>query len=643
FVDDDTLAADDTALDHALASRGFAEATASHRVARLPPEADGTERIAVVFHVDEGDQFLVRNVLLDGGDPALTGDVLAALSSCKAAPGAKGKGGKLAPSDCARGPLRVDELDADADRIKGLYAAKGYPSALISLAESFSDARTPGVVDVDLRVTVQATTAKLDKAVLGEVFLLGNITTNAAVLRRELGVTAENSGQPLDPELIQKGVNRIRRSGLFSRVSLDYVGLDAPNVPVDVLLQVEEKPSLAVDSSIGFSTESLFTLGLEVREKNAFGSMIELGMIIDEGLFIGRQSQLQLPARWPRILGTDLALTVTPFLSYLDESSGVTLSATDPVAGAGQAFLGQTLRRRLAAAGAAASVDYALNFIPGLKPDTLTVGLAYELRSEWTSLHAAPYAPFSADALRTISGLTDALDEDPARVATLTPRIFYSNIDNPFDPLAGASAELLFKASSPLWLSQGTYGVLGASTTGYTTFLDRFTLAGRVSLRWGFSQGALACGECSWALMQSDLLLLGGERSVRGYGENTIGVRSELLTPRLEDESAVGPRPGLFGLEGSVELRMLLWKNLGIGDLKPAVFIDGGVTTDDAAGAFAFADRLHAHELGLSVGAGLRYVMPVGPALFDCAVSPIELTATGTPVAGCSLALGYTF
>jgi outer membrane protein assembly factor BamA len=130
---------------------------------------------------------------------------------------------------------------------------------------------------------------------------------------------------------------------------------------------------------------------------------------------------------------------------------------------------------------------------------------------------------------------------------------------------------------------------------------------------------------------------------VRGYGENTIGVRSALYTPRLDALDAAGPRPGTFGAEGTLELRYLAWKNLGIGDLKPAIFVDGGVSTDDAATAFNFSDRLRAHELGLSVGAGLRYVMPVGPALVDCAVSPISRTASGGPVAGCNLALGYTF
>jgi outer membrane protein assembly factor BamA len=623
----------------AMSTRGFPEAEITPRIVRLQPAENGTERRAVVFDVDEGTRFVVKEIELRGGDPALAEETLAALSACRDAVGKAQNEKRVSPAACKDGPLRVAELDADSDRVRALYAANGYPNVRALIEAAFAPAG-----ETRLRVTITPHEGrKLEKAVLGEVFVQGNTTTNADVLRRELGVTAKDEGAPLDPLAIQKGVSRIRRSGLYSRVNLDYVGLDEPEVPVDVIVRVEEKPSLSVDSSIGFSTERLFSLGLEVKEKNAFGSMIELGGIVDYGLFIGRATQLQLPARWPRILGTDLAAAFTPFASYRDESSGVKLDGADPVAGAGDAFLGAGPRRRIAATGAALSLDYAVNQIDALTPDKLTIGVAYELRSEWANLDAKPYRPFDGEYVATVAGLTDTLRVEPARIAALTPRVLFSDIDNPFDPLEGAAAEVLFKALSSLWLAEDWFGVLGARGAAYTTFGERVTLAGRVGMRWGFAADDKPCGECRWALMQSDLLLLGGERSVRGYGENTIGVRSPLYTPRLEPLDASGPRPGLFGAQASGEVRVLAYKNLGIGDLKPAVFVDAGMSTDDPRRAHLLADRLAARELGLSVGAGLRYVMPVGPALLDCAISPIDRTAANVPVAGCHLALGYTF
>ncbi len=102
-------------------------------------------------------------------------------------------------------------------------------------------------------------------------------------------------------------------------------------------------------------------------------------------------------------------------------------------------------------------------------------------------------------------------------------------------------------------------------------------------------------------------------------------------------------RQGLFGAHGTFEVRTLLWKGLGFGDLKPAAFVDAGVLTDDARSAWQFDRLIAARELGVSVGAGLRYVMPVGPAVFDCAVSPVHRTNAGVPIYGCDLAFGYAF
>ena len=47
---------------------------------------------------------------------------------------------------------------------------------------------------------------------------------------------------------------------------------------------------------------------------------------------------------------------------------------------------------------------------------------------------------------------------------------------------------------------------------------------------------------------------------------------------------------------------------------------------------------------GLGVGTGIRYVLPVGPASFDCALSPFPDTrAEGSLRWDCHLQLGYAF
>jgi outer membrane protein assembly factor BamA len=240
---------------------------------------------------------------------------------------------------------------------------------------------------------------------------------------------------------------------------------------------------------------------------------------------------------------------------------------------------------------------------------------------------------------------------DPAAVLALTPRIAYSSIDNPFDPKSGIGAEV-FVRTVPFAIS--AYGVVGAQARGYLSFInDRLTLAGNFRVRAGVVGESGSCplpGErCEWALMQTDLLRLGGERSVRGTEENQVGVTGTLFDANLavptddENNPLVGVRPGLFGAVANVELRFTLIRQLFLGDLKPAIFADAGFSSDD----FSFAPEdvtafLADTRYAISVGTGIRYVLPVGPLAFDIAYSPFDRQAATVPLRY-SLTLGYIF
>jgi outer membrane protein assembly factor BamA len=155
---------------------------------------------------------------------------------------------------------------------------------------------------------------------------------------------------------------------------------------------------------------------------------------------------------------------------------------------------------------------------------------------------------------------------------------------------------------------------------------------------------------CEWALMQNDLLRLGGERSVRGVDENSIGVfpsqlYDQSLVPATVDGvlASAGTRPGLFGAVANFEVRFSLIPQLFVGELKPAVFADAGVSTDDFDFDFDDADAvLNDRRYAFSVGAGLRYVLPVGPLAVDVAYSPFAEAGGDVPLRVYVL-LGYIF
>ncbi len=660
--------------------QGFPEANVAAHATR-----DGDGNVDVIFVVDEGPRFLIDRVVLAGGDPAITADVLAGLAHCSGDPARPRVDVPRRGEDCRGSPLLPDELDPDARRVEATYAARGYPAVQAGLELGFDEQGRPLVRVTVVRATQPSRRSSAEATAvttpwspsgspalgtdvvvdpadalaplrIGEVFVEGNLDTDREVLLREMGLDRTVPGDRLDPLAIGKGVSRLRRTGLFSRVDLELLGVEDGDDVAHVRVTVEERPSSTVDLSVGFSTQQLFSLRLEGREKNLLGSMFDASAAADLGLFIGRASQVRTQLRWPRVLGSDVSLSFTPTaLSYTDAPAGIvtTVPATNAGQQAGASWALPDPRRRLLSAGSALSLDWRAAGIDPLVDDKLTIGAAIEARSDWLQVQGDHLAPLSGEAFARIDGLLDVLDDvDPTLVLSLTPRVAYSNIDNPFDPRRGLGGEL-FLRTAPFALAP--YAVLGAQARGYaTTFHDRLTFAGGLRLRWGLAgpSGRCAAGDaqrCEWALMQNDLLRPGGDRTVRGVDENGVGVvgirYDQALDPVVVKRVVqTGVRPGFFGAVVNLEARFTLVRQLFLGELKPALFTDIGVSTDDAAAPWStFDDFLTDPRLAVSVGAGLRYVLPVGPLSIDVAWSPFDEKTAGELPVTISGALGYIF
>jgi outer membrane protein assembly factor BamA len=640
-----------------FALQGFPEASVSAHAIR-----DSWDNVEVVFIVEEGPRFLLDGVVLAGGDPVLAPDVLGAIAHCRGAPSSPPLEPPRKGADCRGTPLRPDEFEPDAQRVEAVYAAHGYPRVESFVELGFSDGGKPIV-----RVSVvplgagaderrEPHTGNVKALLLGEIFVEGNLATDRDVLLREMGLERTRAGDRLDPTRIAGGVSRLRRTGLYSRVDLEFIGVDDGDDTAHVRVTVEERPSATVDLSMGFSTQQLFSLRLEGRQKNLLGSMFDASAAADLGLFIGRASSARTQLRWPRVLGTDLSLSFTPLaLSYTDGPAGLVKTVPSTSAGqqVGAAWSLPDPRRRLFSAGTSLALDWRAASVHPLVDDKLTIGAAIETRSDWLQLQGDYLAPLSPDAFARLDGLLDVVTEvEPAPVVSLTPRIAYSNIDNPFDPRTGAAGEL-FVRTAPF--AAAPFAVVGAQARGYKTIIDdRLTFAGGLKLRWGLAADSGRCladdvQRCEWALMQNDLLRPGGDRTVRGVDENGIGVvgikYDQNLSPVLEKRIVQsGVRPGFFGAVVNLEARFTLVRQLFLGELKPAVFTDIGVSTDDASTPWRTVDELLLDQrIGVSVGAGLRYVLPVGPLSIDVAWSPFRERTAGELPVSVSGALGYIF
>ena len=222
----------------------------------------------------------------------------------------------------------------------------------------------------------------------------------------------------------------------------------------------------------------------------------------------------------------------------------------------------------------------------------------------------------------------------------LSPVSLSATVDrtnDPFSPSRGYIARTELEHASAFTVSDFRYNRAFVDGAAYRRFGRRLILAGHVQAGW---VNALASTEQSLgaaALHPRKRFYAGGSRSVRGYGENQLGprvltiaadklrgeggIRCPLTTPiaacdpnigGLEDRDFLArPLGGNTLIEGSVEARVVVWR-----DIVGAVFLDGAVVgtgnvRDFASGAGA-----------LTPGIGIRYHSPVGPIRIDVGYQP---------------------
>jgi outer membrane protein assembly factor BamA len=705
FVSMDVVEQDASRLRLFYEQHGFPEANIRGRAER---SSDG--RVDVTFVIEEGTRFVLSAVELVGGEATLTSKVLSAIAHCESGRGADGSLTPHEGVDCANTPLRPDELPIDAQRVANIYAAAGYPNVVVTSDVGFApngavvrfvisvvarvdnallkqdeptapdDPNQPITAAQAARALARAPAAnpsdpnnksdddgdakkdnnqKLRQLRLSQIFIEGNLNTDREALLREAQLYTDTIGQPLNPERLADGIARLRRTGLFSRVDVELLGVNDGDDDVHVRIVVEERPTATIDLSTSFSTLNLFALRLEARNRNFLGAMLDASTAIDMGLLIGRASAVRTQIRWPRIAGSNITLSYSPLTaSFTDQPAGV-------IAASPRTPYGETVtttwnrpddRRRILLAGSSLGLDWLALGLHPLIDNRLTLGIGVEGRVDYVDPAGRPVAPASLAALQRLDGLLDVFAQKPSLNATITPRMTWSNIDNPFDPRSGAAIEL-FVRMAPLGVAPS--GIIGGQARGFWSFGDRFTLAANARMRLGavFANpvdicrgGNDATEDCRWALLQNDLLRLGGERSVRGVTEGSVGEEGQLydvtLRPRYDDNNLPkrAVRPGTLGAVGNVEARYTLFRNVLLGDIKPAAFVDLAYSGDDISlRSTDVQGFINDTRYAVAVGVGMRYVLPIGPLAVDVAWSPNDKLASLDQRFKFYIYLGYLF
>jgi outer membrane protein assembly complex protein YaeT len=460
-------------------------------------------------------------------------------------------------------PLDRQLAIASRDRAINVLRDKGYAYADVSISD-----KDVGPNRRDILLDAEPGTL----AQFGNVAIQGFSTVDEHVIRRQLTFAP---GDRFTRQQMRNSQRKLYGLELFEFVnieSLENLSTMAADVPVQVT--VAEAKHQRVTTGLGYGTEEHGRARLRWEHLNFFGGAQQAGF---EGKWSSLDRGVRLDYLEPYFLAPNFSL----------QFDGQAWQAKEPVFGSNQLGGRATLRYQ-----ATPEQFWSVSLIneyqrSSIEPEALE---DFTVRDDLIALGLDPRDGTSRGTLSAI-----ALD-------------FSRNTTNSLlDARTGYVVTAhLEQAGKWLW---GTYNYWSASLEGrhYLPVGRRLVIANR--LRVGSIKGE---ADVDASIPFYKRYFLGGATSVRGWGRYEVSPLSGFGFP-------IG---GLSMLEGSSEVRLPVWGNVGA-----VAFVDYG-------NVWSQAWELDVRDLRVAVGPGLRYLTPIGPARLDLGyqVNPIEgLLVDGEP------------
>ena len=245
--------------------------------------AQDKKQVFVTLAVDEGEQFKVREVTLNG-NLIVDEEELRKLVVLEE--------GEL---------FSQERMTMTTDLITRRLGREGYSFANVEA--------TPRTHD-DGTVTVAVDVQPGKRTYVRRIRFEGNTATHDEVLRQEM--TQMEAGVASSSR-IETSRNELERTGFFGQVSADTSPVPGTDDKVDVTYSVEEQPTGSLSANIGFSQTSGLIFGASVSEKNFLGS--------------GRRASLGLN-KSDSVTGANISYT-NPFYTVDGVSRGFSLQARE--------------------------------------------------------------------------------------------------------------------------------------------------------------------------------------------------------------------------------------------------------------------------------------------------------------------------
>jgi len=499
-------------------------------------------------------------------------------------------------------PLSFGAVESTRAALLALYAQRGYLYARVSDAEDLSEDHREATVRFEIEEGPQVR--------VGEVVVKGARRTREDVVR---GVLSLHPGDIYTPELASKSQAGLLRLDIFRSVGLRLADPDVPEPEKELDVELSERPYQTLAEGIGFSIADGPRAFVELARPNLFGRALELTARgkVNYPIPALRADQASLEAKPPldRVEGHGEVSLHDPLFSLFGLGSGGRLTV-----------IAERLHRPaydLSRGSAVAGLD-----VPLASRVSLSLQYGLEVDHILKSEAAQVLTLADVEALRFPEGVTTLQTFRPVLVVDLRD----SSVHPRRGFIASTSLEYAHSIGTSLLFglvhASDTYTNMlkgSAAVTGYLPVAEQAALV--LSLRGG---RIVPIGASQTILPER--FFLGGASTMRGYGEDEMvpedvrplylsqvaacasslsGLACSSVARELQSGQTLISEGGQAFLVAKTELRFPVYHSLE-GDL----FVDLGNLWLDPA-------RFTLSDLRVNFGTGLRFLTPIGPAVFD--------------------------